>query len=684
MKITSDTDASTTIPGESVSTHGAALASLSRKRRKRRKKQRVLTKLTLAAGILLAAATVYGIVVFIRLGQAGIHLTSARDASQRAATLLQENDIRKARLELKKSTDEFVRARNLLSSLEIKVLRKVPVVGSNVKVATALAVAGTKVSDAGAVVLDQAQVLEDERGHLRFPIENGRVDVDKLEVLQEPVARATSAVAEGVYAVEQSPRSMLIGTVAKARMDFLERVGDVRNRLEEASVYLDVAPELFGARGRRTYLVAIGNNAEMNSNGMVLAYGILDVTGGALSWSHFGSVTELQLSEPVPVPLEPGFHARWSWANPTFAWQRTNVSVDTEASGSSMAAMYRAKTGRTVDGVVYMDGVAVGYLLSATGPLDFENPNVRLDASNFADYTMNKAYFYFGNQAQRKEFLVEAAAKAIGASFNIRGSAAEKLARSIAKATAERRLWMWVADTAVEKKLIKVSLGGRILTNAEQSRVGDQQGISEARSSDVASYSLINLGGNKVDYYVDNSISHRLEIDSGGRARATVSFTIENRAPVDLPEYVGGATGPGQAQREKGEYLGYLTWYAPFGSELLDSGEFRVQSDLPDGGMAAFSWLVKVPPGSKETLTFTYKLPDNHLFIDAAGRMTYSLEYVPQPRIRADQFSSEVVLEGKGSLEPTSGYSEASKGRLYYSNSPPSRIHLEAAVRFSG
>ncbi|MER3396002.1 MAG: hypothetical protein C4319_04370 [Acidimicrobiia bacterium] len=684
MKITSDTDASTTIPGESVSTHGAALASLSRKRRKRRKKQRVLTKLTLAAGILLAAATVYGIVVFIRLGQAGIHLTSARDASQRAATLLQENDIRKARLELKKSTDEFVRARNLLSSLEIKVLRKVPVVGSNVKVATALAVAGTKVSDAGAVVLDQAQVLEDERGHLRFPIENGRVDVDKLEVLQEPVARATSAVAEGVYAVEQSPRSMLIGTVAKARMDFLERVGDVRNRLEEASVYLDVAPELFGARGRRTYLVAIGNNAEMNSNGMVLAYGILDVTGGALSWSHFGSVTELQLSEPVPVPLEPGFHARWSWANPTFAWQRTNVSVDTEASGSSMAAMYRAKTGRTVDGVVYMDGVAVGYLLSATGPLDFENPNVRLDASNFADYTMNKAYFYFGNQAQRKEFLVEAAAKAIGASFNIRGSAAEKLARSIAKATAERRLWMWVADTAVEKKLIKVSLGGRILTNAEQSRVGDQQGISEARSSDVASYSLINLGGNKVDYYVNNSISHRLEIDSGGRARATVSFTIENRAPVDLPEYVGGATGPGQAQREKGEYLGYLTWYAPFGSELLDSGEFRVQSDLPDGGMAAFSWLVKVPPGSKETLTFTYKLPDNHLFIDAAGRMTYSLEYVPQPRIRADQFSSEVVLEGKGSLEPTSGYSEASKGRLYYSNSPPSRIHLEAAVRFSG
>ncbi|MER3521003.1 MAG: hypothetical protein C4317_01700, partial [Acidimicrobiia bacterium] len=145
-----------------------------------------------------------------------------------------------------------------------------------------------------------------------------------------------------------------------------------------------------------------------------------------------------------------------------------------------------------------------------------------------------------------------------------------------------------------------------------------------------------------------------------------------------------GATGPGQAQREKGEYLGYLTWYAPFGSELLDSGEFRVQSDLPDGGMAAFSWLVKVPPGSKETLTFTYKLPDNQLFIDAAGRMTYSLEYVPQPRIRADQFSSEVVLEGKGSLEPTSGYSEASKGRLYYSNSPPSRIHLEAAVRFSG
>jgi hypothetical protein len=682
MEVTGETPGRVSVPGGSPPAHAQRVR---RSRRKRRKRKRLLNRLTLASGVVLALLTVYGFVIFLRLGQASVHLRAAKAASENAAAALRDNDLDRARGELKQASDEFTRARNLLSAIEVKVLRKVPVVGSNLKVATALSLAGAKVADAGAVVLDKARIFEDDSGRLRFPFDSGKVDIEKVEAMQKPVQQAARSVGEAAAAVEQSPDSMLLGSVSSAKREFLDRIEEVRIRLEEADTYLGLAPYLLGRQGRRSYLVAIGNNAEMNSGGMVLAYGFLDVDRGSFSWGHLGPVTELQLSAPVAVPQEPGFYARWDWANPNFAWQRTNVSIDPQASGSLMGAMIQAKTGRRVDGVIYIDGVAIGYLLRATGPIKFDSPNVTLDATNFADYTMNRAYFQFDNQSARKEFLVEAAGRAIEASFQIRGSAAQQLAEGVSKSISERRLWVWAADEAVEKQLLMLPLGGSaepdILKKMPSTKIPGKGG---SRSGDFASYSLINLAGNKVDYYIHNSVAHKVEIDSSGAARASVKFEIENTAPLDLPEYVGGATGAGQAQRGRGEYLGYLTWYAPPGAELLGAESTQVQSDLPDGGFAAFSWSVRVAPSSKETVSFSYRIPDEYLVTEEDGTTSYALTWVPQPRIRPDKFSSEVVIEGKIHIEPLAGYSKVGESALYYSDSPPSRTRLQATVRFPG
>ncbi len=671
-------------PALPSSTSAAGLPAVKRVRRsrhRRKKRKRLINKVAFVSGIFLAALTVYGVVVIIRFGQAASHLRQAKIASEEGARAIRDEDFDRGRRELKRATDEFTRARNLLSALEVRVLRKAPIVGANLKVATALSLGGAKVADAGAVVLDAVRPLEDDSGRVQFPMDAGKVDLQRVDSLREPVAKAAASVGEAMAMVEQSPKSMLVDSVASARREFLDRVGEVSGQLTQAALYLEIAPELLGERGRRTYLVAIGNNAEMNSGGMVLAYGMLETERGAFRWGRVGSVTELQLPAPVSVPQEAGFYARWDWANPNFAWQRTNVSIDPQAAGSLMGAMIKEKTGNPVDGVIYIDGVAIGYLLRATGPLRFENPSVTLDASNFADYTMNRAYFQFDSQSQRKEFLLEAASKAIEASFQIRGSQAGELAQAVARATSERRLWMWAADSDLEKKLIQVPLGGSALPEVKRLDYPTGGKDSAPALGDFVSYSLINLGGNKVDYYIYNTISHRVEIEPDGSGRVEVQFEIENKAPPDLPEYVGGSTGAGQAARGRGEYLGYLTWYAPEGSQLVGEPSMVPQSELPDGGFAAFSWSVRVSPGGKETLRFSYRLPRNYLQIDAEGNSRYVLIYVPQPRIRPDRFSSELAGTGSLHLEARSAYGASDSGKLYYSDYASSSVRLEAGVR---
>lgn len=637
-----------------------------RRRRRGRKQKKLLQRLVIGGSLFAVLVAAYVVVVALRIAQAASHLESAKEEAEAARSAIEGKDLELARMHLSRASDRFVRGRNFLGAWEVKVLRRTPVFGPNLKAAYALAIGGAGIADGGNVLLQSLSVLEDERGRVVPPFDRGKLDLDKLDTFRPGVTRALESVRTARATVESSPSNGLLTTIESARRNFLEQAEDLERALREASAYLEIAPAVFGHDTPKRYLVAIGNDAEMNAQGMVLAYAVLEVNDGRLNWSKVGSVIELELDEPVSVPLGPQFQARWSWANPDFAWQRTNVSASTEASGSLMAAMYASKTGKKVDGVVYIDGVAIGYLLEATGPLHFEDPATTLDSSNFAEFAMNRAYFSFPSQTGRKEFFVEAAGRALGAVTEVRGEAAERLGAGVARAMKERRLWMWSSDGEVQGKLSQLPLGGEILGDWDD-------------KADIASFTLVNLGGNKVDYYLYTSIRHEVEFDSRRRGRVRVEAVLENRAPRDLPEYVGGATGPGQAERARGEYLGYFTWYAAPGSVLIEREESRASSTLPDAGLAAFSWLVRVPPGETRSIRFEYDLPENILVGTGAGdKVSYRLKYVPQPRFRPDSFESELITPANSDVEALSSYSKASENRLHFLGTPSAPVEFEA------
>lgn len=652
---------------QSTHTPGGKRKKRRRKSTKKRKRRRLLRRLVIAAVALLVIGIFFGVLAVVRVQKVEADLKYAQSESQAAVEAIRKQHLPEARERLSNAADAFNRGKySLESSVELKVARIFPIIGTNLDTVHSLAEGGARTADAARGILDAAKRVEGPKGELVFPVSGGRVDVAAVEAMQPAVEDASNKLDTAQSVVAGTPSTGLIGPVGRARAELLSRVSDLHSATVELSAYMKVLPGILGKSEKRKYFVAVGNNAEMNANGMILSYGILEASNGRVQWTHGGSVTELKLDSPAHPEVDPLFLARWNWANPTFAWQRTNVTPDFPIVGEILMSMYKQKTGVSLDGAIYLDGVAISYLLRATGPLSFEDPSVTLDEKTFVDFAMNTAYKSFGSQEERKEFLGAAAARAIAAALSISGEQARVVGGALSQSARERRLMMYSIRPGEESDLQSMAIGGKF---------PDPDG-------DFFSYTLQNFGGNKLDYYISNTANFKTRIDNDGNATSKIAFTIENYATPDLADYILGAD-PTITSRKRGDYVGFLTFYAPTGAYLTGGASSReVLSVLPDAGHAAFSLSVQVPAGTTKTIELEYAVPNSPIAsaYEARGGPNYHLTVVPQPRIRPDKIKAEVTFD-TGSVSIPAGFGAGDGRSLVFEGNPAETVELSARWR---
>lgn len=633
----------------------------------RRRRAKIKRRIYIAVALLASVAFALVVLALVRLQKVSAELKVARSESQQAVDALEAKDLRSARDHLGRAADSFIRGRNALdSAFELKIAKMFPVAGPNLRAVSAMASAGASTADAGKNILDAARRLQGPKGELVFPLADGRVDLKAVEEIQPAVRSAHIRVEAAAAQVAGSPAGSLAGSVAGAREEMLEKLVEARDALAKLDGYLTVLPPFLGGDGPRRYLVAIGNNAEMNAEGMILSYGIIEANSGAISWSRSGPITEIKLSAPAQVPLSQEFVDRWSWANPTFAWQRANVSPEFSIVGEILTSMYKERTGQQLDGAIFIDGVALGYLLRATGPIAFQDPPVTLDERSFADFAMNGAYKSFASQEVRKEFLGVAAQRAITAAFQISGERARVLGSAFDQAARERRLMIYSRHAGEQASLAGMPIGGQL----------------KKPTGGFFSYTLQNFSGSKLDYYMKQSIDYRSRVAPDGSSSVNVKMTLQNQATADLPEYILGGDEKLES-RKPGDYFGYLTLYAPEGS-FVTGGESKdsLLSVLPDAGHAAFSVAVLVRPGETRTVELEYRVPTPPASDDASGaaKNRFELLYVPQPRIRPDSIRAEVSFDSGTVAEP-SGFAALGGRTLLFDGNPQEAVEWSASWR---
>jgi hypothetical protein len=196
--------------------------------------------------------------------------------------------------------------------------------------------------------------------------------------------------------------------------------------------------------------------------------------------------------------------------------------------------------------------------------------------------TIYGRYPALGQQAARKKFLL-AFAKAVSAKLLAPAVNSGELLRAAATGADQNRLLFWSRDANVEHELTTVPLGGVVPSDSKRPYVA---------------VAMDNDSQSKLDYYLHATMDwHRS--GCGPTRDVTVTVTVTNDAPTQLPPYVIGNSFPPRTESLDlyvyGSAGGHFTSITANGSHTFGVQGFNL-------GHPVYGAVVNVPPGGKQVV----------------------------------------------------------------------------------
>ena len=253
-----------------------------------------------------------------------------------------------------------------------------------------------------------------------------------------------------------------------------------------------------------------------------------------------------------------------------------------------------------VDGVIAIDPVALSYLLGAVGPISMPDGET-VTEGNVVELTESTAYVRFPNdQPARKKYLQDIAAGVVKKMSGPMESP-RKLLDALGRTVSERRIAVWSASPDDQKLL-------------------EDTPLAHVIPDDPAPYAEVvinNLGGNKMDYYLDRQIEYVADGCDGDTRMSTVTIRLTNRLPdaTPLSDYVAGKMGfiPNAAiSVPRGTMLSSVRLLATGGAKLitvLSNGQKMLVFKETERGHPTFEAQIAIPPGQSDELTFRLSEP---------------------------------------------------------------------------
>ena len=522
---------------------------------------------------------------------------------------------------------EFAAASDTTDAWWMLPARAVPVLAPHVEAVRDIAGEGQRLAALGA---DQAAVL-DVRG-LSTP--DGGLDLASIAELAPRAATVADALDAAADTLDATDSPWLVSPVTERIDEFADEIAEVAPTARLAADALAQAPTLLGVDEPKTYLTLVGNPAESRElGGFVAAVGVLTADRGSLDFESLGNVSALNRAlvesgrtfegelPPSLVNSDPERFVQ-NWANVADFATVTDVATQ----------LGPGVIGSDVDGVVYLDPHAIAALLEITGPVTIEGREAPLRSGEAVDYLLRGQYLSddFEDDGERKDRLRDAAEAAFDQLTSSTLPDPRRLADALSPLVRTRRLLFSTADDGSHELLKRVGLRPSLDLGAPDQLLLAQQ----------------NLRANKLDAYVERSLTYDLEVDDDGRATGTLTVELTNTAPDGLPAYV---TGDGGLERTadplpEGLHRMSLALYSRLDvAEVTIDGERAGTSSTVIGGLLRTSARVDVPQG--DTVTVVYRL-DGPL-----GTSDYALDVIPNATATPDTVSV-TVRTPSGVLDP--------------------------------
>lgn len=399
--------------------------------------------------------------------------------------------------------------------------------------------------------------LADSAGDLdSYAPRDGKLPLDALEQLQDPVARASAAFDRADERLSAEDSSGYLRQLRTSYDDLAQRVADADHALATADKALGLLPGMLGREGPRDYLLVFQNNAEIRAGGgLPGAWALLHADAGQISITKQGTAGDFPNRDgqtPIlPISAE---ESRVYGEQLGTYYQDANFTPDFPRSAELWTAWWAASFSQTtLDGVLSFDPVAMSYLLGSTGPVQVGD--VQLTPDNAVAELLNKPYLDKDATAQ-DAFFAQSARAVFDAVTGGLQSPVEFL-RALERGADEGRLHVAPSDEGERGQLAGTAVAGALATDD-----GDSPHV-EVTVDDAT--------GSKMSYY----LRYRAAVDARGCSGGvqsllgtmSLSQSITAAEAAALPVAV---TGGGQYGTAAGHQLVVVRLYSPTGGTLDD------------------------------------------------------------------------------------------------------------------
>ena len=479
-----------------------------RVRRSRRRRRRLVALLVLLVAV----------VVLVALGLMALSLLSARHealAAQHDLTAAKEavsNDqIGQARSYVAQARQHVEQAHSDADGLGGDVWSKIPVAAQAVDDERNLIDAldeTTSVAEIG------VQIYPIVSGHSAALVHGQRINMKLLEQVVERTSAIGPHIDQALSDLDQVKGSSPIvgGSVTRAKTTALNYLTPLQTTYEKNEPILRSLPTLVGAKGPRTYLLAMLNPAEQRYSGggalsftsMRFDHGVAtfgssvnveDVHGGGYrqSWTPVSGNIFHRTSAPLPV-TSATFSPWWS------------------VSGEELLRGYeKAFPGTRYAGVVAIDLQGLARLFSITGPVDLPSFG-RITADNLVQ-TLAGSYGSFSSIEERHR-LNQELVPAFRQKFFEGGDMSSKV-KSLDHSAQARHFITYFRNPHLQRRFDRLGLSGN---------------LSPTKHDYIGVFSQ-NLNGSKTDYWQHRTVASTVHLQPSGQAQVHLHVSVTNAAP---------------------------------------------------------------------------------------------------------------------------------------------------------
>jgi Protein of unknown function (DUF4012) len=550
-------------------------------RRKRGRRRRIGAAMIVAGGVILLA----GVWLVVTGLMARSQLTRVRSEVHQLRAEISAGNLTAARATAADLAKHAHRAHELTTGPVWAIAAGVPAGGeplSTIRGVTA------SLDELGRNALPQLISASDQLDPAKLRKPDGSIDLARLASAVPSLDRASATMSAASHSVAALPDRTWLHTIDAARSDVAAQLAALSHTVRSADLSAHILPPMLGQDGSKHYFVAFQNESEARgTGGLPGAFAIVEASHGKLRFTRFESDSTLSGVSAI-VDFGPDYRQLYNGAGTTTLYGNGNLSPNFPYAAQVWASMWQQKSGQRVDGVIAVDPTALSYLLAVTGPASLPD-HTQVSAGNVVALTQSTVYARFAtdNEARRK-FLLDVARAASKKILDTHRDTTA-LVRAAGRAAGERRLLVWSADPAVQAALAQTFVAGIIPTTP----------------APYVGLSIVNDGGNKLDYYLDRSLTWQ-RTGCGSTRQATVTITLTNNAPASgLSPYVTGRSDrrsypvkPGDNRLE----VGYFATDGALMNSVTVSGRPATAAIGAERGHPVYTVDLELPRGTSRTI----------------------------------------------------------------------------------